>query len=393
MDFCRMTNVGRKRGGRFTDRPPNVEINTQRGRTYLYYVFPDGRRASLGCDAKEAYDKATALNGHFAQKRTDLDVQRLIRPRPKPATRNNPSLTTLIAEFRQHVLKDKKLSDRSRSEAEYRLKRYEREWPTKTVREFETFDIAQFLEPLTNAAWIKHRKQLLDLFQFAGHRGYISQNPVAITLVKTEGDKVRHRHTLEGLTEIRAHSPEWMQRAIDVALYSLQRREDVVLLQRSQVSVGNNTITVLQRKTRNYNNPVYLEIVMAGELRQAVASCLASPMLCPYLIHTRPRRMTRQVREAKPHHFCVTPDHLTREFSRLRDECGAYAELEPAQRPTFHEIRSLGVHLYEQSGFSREYIMALSGHATDAMFERYRKDHQQSGPRRVEAGLLSIGDA
>lgn len=58
----------------------------------------------------------------------------------------------------------------------------------------------------------------------------------------------------------------------------------------------------------------------------------------------------------------------------MRDECGACDDLDPAPRPTFHEIRSLGVHLYEKAGFSREYIMALSGYATEAMFERYRKD-------------------
>lgn len=212
-------------------------------------------------------------------------------------------------------------------------------------------------------------------------------------MIKKEALKVRQRHTLEGLRKIREVAPDWMQRAIGLALYSLQRREDLVLLQRSQIDLAGNTLTILQGKTRNYTNPVYLEIVMAGELRKTVAACISSPIHCPYLVHAQPKLMTRQVRESKLHPFAVTANYLAKEFARIRDESGVYAHLEPRQRPTFHEIRALGIHLYEQAGFTPEYIMALSGHATKAMFERYRKDHEQKAPRRVEAGLQSITDS
>lgn len=386
--------MGRKRGGRWADRPPNVGIDRRGEKTYFYYTFPDNRKARIGDsdDAPAAFAKALALNGHFAAERAHLDMQSLITPKPRrpPPSARNPTLAQLADQWRRHVLADKRLSDRTREETEYRLARILRSWPDLTVQEFDTRAISAFLDPLTNAAWVKYRKLLLDLFQLACHQGFIAHNPVAQTLIKRELEKVRQRHTLAGLQAVRAEAPDWLQRAIDLALYSLQRRDDVTSLLRSQVDAQRNTITILQRKSRNYRNPVHLEIVMAGELRDAVAACLRSPIACPYLIHARPLRMTRQARESKPHPFAVTPSHLTREFARVRDACGAYAHLSPEERPTFHEIRALGIWLYEKAGFSGDYIMALSGHSTQAMFERYRRDHQELEPRRVEAGLTNV---
>lgn len=135
---------------------------------------------------------------------------------------------------------------------------------------------------------------------------------------------------------------------------------------------------------------MYLEIVMTGELRQAVERCTKTDIPCTYLVHTRPRRMTAKARNTKPHAFAVTREHLTKTFTKVRDESGAYQDLAPEARPTFHEIRALGVHLYQQAGFPKEYIMGLSGHATESMLDRYARDHEQQKPRRVEAGLPSI---
>jgi len=232
---------------------------------------------------------------------------------------------------------------------------------------------------------------LLRLFQFAGHQGYLKINPVAVTLEKSESKKVRQRHTWEGYTKILEASPDWLNRAMRIGLYSLQRRGDVVLLNRNinKVDLDAGTITILQHKTRNYKNPVYIEIEMGEPLHKAVEDCIRSAIPCPYLIHRRPYRMTTKTRQAKAHPFAVTPGYLTREFSELRDRVGAYAEMAPAERPTYHELRAFGSFLYEQACYSREYIMALSGHAKESTLESYIKDHAGMAPKRVCAGLTS----
>ena len=299
----------------------------------------------------------------------------------------NPLLADVMAEFRRYIGQERRLAVSTLEELDYRLARYKKLWPDLTVREFDTVRIAAFLNTLTPASYVKNRRQLLDLFQYCCHNGYIEQNPVALTLVKAEGRKVRRRHTEQGVAKILSVAPAWLRRAINLALWSLQRREDLVVLQRTQVALDAGTLTVLQLKTRNYKNPVFLEIVMGTGLRAAVEACLGSGISCPYLLHYKPLRMTRQVREAKLHPFAVDEDYLSREFSRVRDECRAYADLRPEERPTFHELRALGMHRYKEAGFDQEYITALSGHSTEAMYQRYLRDHEQLKPRRVEAGL------
>lgn len=59
-------------------------------------------------------------------------------------------------------------------------------------------------------------------------------------------------------------------------------------------------------------------------------------------------------------------------------------------QPTFHELRALGVHLYTQAGYSKDYVTTLSGHASGAMFEHYELDHASNKPRLVEAGLGAL---
>jgi enterobacteria phage integrase len=397
--------MGRNRGGRFADRPENVEISTKGEVTYFTYVFPDGRRKGIGSshDSAKAYDMARALNGHFAAQRVQLDLESLTKPRPMRASPRNPSIPALIEEFKRLDPKRKKYAEQTRENLDYALGVYARRWEARTVRDMETTDFASFLNELTDNAYVKNRGNLLKLMQFAGHQGYITTNPVAVTLVRGEGEKVRQRHTWAGIQQILDFkgrpaadgrpavpaTPDWMKRAIRVALYSLQRREDVVLLHKvhNKVDLERGTITILQRKTRNYRNPVWLEIVMGDELRAAVEDCMRSDVLCPYLIHYQPSRLTKKTKDAKPHPFAVTADYLTRTFREIRDLVGAYDNLTPECRPTIHELRGFGMHLYEQAGYSPEYIMALSGHATKSMYERYVRDHQQSGPKRVEAGL------
>lgn len=114
------------------------------------------------------------------------------------------------------------------------------------------------------------------------------------------------------------------------------------------------------------------------------------PVPGAHLLRTRPRRMTVQARRANPHPLAVHPDHLSRSFTDLRDQVGAYSEHPRDERPTFHELRALGVHLYTQAGYSKDDVMALSGHASEAMFEHYERDHANKKPRFVEAGLSAL---
>lgn len=203
-----------------------------------------------------------------------------------------------------------------------------------------------------------------------------------------EPGKIRHCHTIERYQAIYDAAPAWMQNAIDLALYSLQRREDLVLLHRDNII--DNCIRVLQRKTRNYTKPIYIDIEMVGGLAETVRRCIKSDIPCPYLIHRRPKRAASREnlrgQKTRPHAFAVAPDYFSQSFRKIRDSVGVYDDLALAERSTVHEIRALGIKLYEDAGYDDKYISALSGHADGRMLSHYKRDHAAK-PKRVFTGL------
>lgn len=373
--------MGRQRSGRWADRPDNVDLNISKGKTYFRYRFPDGKRGPLGDDPDKAFAAAKSLNAHFYG---EANIAQGLLAKSEKASARNPAWPNLIKQFEREFIGERTYSKSSLEGIEYKLRQYEREWPSKTVRDFDTFIIGQFLEAQTRAAYVKHRSLLNQVFQYATHKGYRQDNPAAMTLAKSEGEKIRQRHTYKQLMQVRDKAEPWLQDAIDIGIYTMQRADDVCAMRLDQVDLEKNTIRVLQKKTRNYKNPVYIDIEMGSELRAAVERCVKRPIVGRTLIRRRPER--HQAKRGIDQ-FSIRRDYLSRAFTETRDLAQQYSDLEPAQRPTFHEIRALGTHLYTEAGYSDEYIMGLTGHATKAMLERYRKDHEQKAPKLVAAGL------
>ena len=73
----------------------------------------------------------------------------------------------------------------------------------------------------------------------------------------------------------------------------------------------------------------------------------------------------------------IAPNAFTAEFRKVRDSVPAMLTIPKEQRPTFHEIRALGSHLYEKSGYSREYVQKLMAHGDEKMTEHYQSGHEQ----------------
>jgi enterobacteria phage integrase len=72
----------------------------------------------------------------------------------------------------------------------------------------------------------------------------------------------------------------------------------------------------------------------------------------------------------------IRPEELSRAFQDAREKTGIYNNISSAEKPTFHEIRSLGIRLYKNQLADTE-IKKLSGHATDEMYQLYLKRHTE----------------
>lgn len=365
-----------------------------------YYKMPDGRLVGLKdsngvwATREEAIEAALMLNQHL--RRSGNIVGAIIEPRtgkPAKAVDNFNTILDLILKLDAKPLKknvDKLASgrvDRTLEEKLYKVKKYREQWGEKSISSFTTKDIADFLDQQDPHPYIKHRALLKGIFNFAIQRGFLEKNPVDATELKEEPKRLSERHTIEGIKKIYEASPDWLKRAIKLALLTLQRREDLVLLTWKDVDLDSRKITIHQGKSEGYDTPVYITIAMGDDLYNVIKECLNSGIHCPYVLHYRPTRTSTKKLKSKSHPFAITPNHLTKSFAKVRDDCGAYAEMDIKVRPSLHDLRALGSYLYQQAGFAESYIQSLDGHTTWEMTKRYIEGHEKPKPISVSAEL------
>jgi integrase len=374
----------RKRTSKNRHLPANLYPNGN----YFQYRNPiTGKKTSINKPLAEAIKLARAANARLAPMMVD-DGALLALLTGEEA----PTVRKLLDRFETEFLPDRKLAASTLKETQIKLERYRQDLGKKLVGQLDVLAVAEYLDQFSNNAYTKHRALMIQVFDFAVAKGLAERNWAELTLKKKESEKRRQRHTLEGVQKIlaAATTPDWLKRSIRLALLSLQRREDLVTLLRTDVDMETNVIRVSPGKTENYSAPVHLEIEMGPDLRAVVQECLADPIAGPTLLRYRPRARRREQIEAKVSWSAITEDYLTKEFRKARDAAGAYNNIEdPLARPTVHELRALGAWLYEQQGFPLDYVQALMGHSTEEMTAYYQAGHEQKGIvyQRVKAGL------
>lgn len=368
----------RKRTVTNRDLPPNLYPN---GKYWQYRNPITGKKVSINRPLADAVKLARAANAKLMPLTADERLFQLI------TGDQAPTVNYLIDRFESEWLPSRKLSEKTVKEIIIKLNRYRKDLGPRMIGQVGVLELAEYLDQFQNNAYTKHRSLWIYISSFAVAKGLMDRNIGEMTLKKKEASKVTKRHTKEGIDKILSAdtTPEWLKRAARLALLSLQRREDLVTWLRSSVDLTANTLRISTGKTENYANPVHLEIVMGEDLRQVVKECLAVPIASPFLLCYRPRARKREQIEAKAHWSAITPDYLTKEFSKARDKCGAYNHLSKDERPSVHELRAFGAWLYEKQGFSTEYVQALLGHTTAEMTEYYQAGHEAKQVQYVRA--------
>jgi integrase len=358
--------------------PPNLYPN---GKYWRYRNPVTGVMTSINRPMEEAIKLARAANLKMAALVVDDGALLTLLTGDKL-----PTVSHVLQRFADEWLPDKGYAARTLEEVEFKLQRYRLDLGDKLIGQVDVLAMAEYLDQFSNNAYTKHRGLWVQIFAFAVAKGLAERNCAELTLIKKEAEKKRQRHTLAGLKAIidAVTTPPWLKRAIRLALASLQRREDIVTWLKSAVDMDKNTLTVSPGKTQGYDNPVHLKITMGATLREVIGECLRSPLASPYLIHYKPKARRREQISAKDHWTSVTPDYLTKEFSKARDAAHAYDNVPAGERPTFHEIRALGAWLYEQQNFPQEYIQALLGHADEKMTKHYQDGHGEKTIDYVE---------
>ncbi|ENU80169.1 hypothetical protein F975_01923 [Acinetobacter sp. ANC 3789] len=374
----------RGRGVGHQDLPPHVEIDKKaNGTVYYRYLLPNGQRKSLGKDKTEAIQAAQALNA-VLERNPDIVSKILATVEKAQKQSTMPTFGQALAEYENIHLPKKKYAKNTLEIITANIGKYHDLWGQHYCSDITLLMVSEFLKRQTDFQAEKHRSQLIDIWKYFVANGWAADNIAEKTLKPIRPEKNRTRHSNESVEAIKAICPPWLKLAIDLALHSIQRRADLVVMERSSINIKDNTMTVLQHKSLNYDKPVFIEVDMHPELRDVVLECIehAMKLRCPFLIATRPERITEHNRNVKLHAFAVTEDHLTKQFKKYRDLSGAYDHLEPNQRPSLHDLRALGIYNITQK-YGKKYAQALAGHATVKMTDHYLEGHEAPKPEKI----------
>ncbi|ABC31274.1 Integrase [Hahella chejuensis KCTC 2396] len=158
-----------------------------------------------------------------------------------------------------------------------------------------------------------------------------------------------------------------MKNAMDLALLTLQRREDISKMKFEDIKDG--YLYVIQEKTKKHDTG-YLRIEIGEQLQEVLKRC-RTDIPSPFIINRRPQRKFKRIKSK--HWTQVLPDMISREFKSIRDsQVGLYENYQEGEKPTFHEIRALGEKLYKDQGKDPK---QLGGWASEKMVKNYDSGH------------------
>ncbi|HAU5602464.1 TPA: tyrosine-type recombinase/integrase [Citrobacter koseri] len=238
------------------------------------------------------------------------------------------------------------------------------------LAEVTTKHIATFLE-----TWIEGGKNtmagamrsvLSDMFREAVVEGHITQNPVEPTRAP-KIEVARDRLRLDVYRKIRAAAeklPTWFPLAMDLALITGQRREDVSCMRFSNII--DDRLYVKQIKTgMKIALPLSLSLPSVGLRLGTVVDRCRLVSRTDYLI-------SAGVRKNSPD-GSIHPDSLTKKFVAARKLTDIAFSKNP---PPFHEIRSLSGRLYKDA-YGEDFAQKLLGHTSENTTKMYLDERDE----------------
>ncbi len=367
--------MGRQRLAKNRGLPPNLYLNSA---GYFYYVNPHSKATKgLGRDKAKASQEARAANAALSAMKPSSLADWV-------TGKKDYTLLEWLPVYEELWTADEKRAVstlRAFKLYKGKIERWSCAW--MKLDQIETQHVAAFVKECEQTSGspsaIQLRARLSDLFRWAETQGLIKQgtNPVTATYVPKRGVK-RSRLTLEQFVAIRAVAPAWLQRAMNLALMTAQRRGDVARLKFTDYKDG--CLYIVQAKGQGeirLQQDGAIRLDAAGmTIHEAVQACRDS-VVSRFLIHH-----TRHQGKAKPGN-AISDNTITDAFASARDEARVGASDPDRTPPSFHEIRSLAQRLYRKE-YGAEFAQAMLGHKNAQMTAKY-DDLRGSGWQIISA--------
>ena len=203
---------------------------------------------------------------------------------------------------------------------------------------------------------------MLDVFVEAATLGLVDGNPVEITRT-AKATVTRDRLSIDQFFAIREYAAPWLVNAMNVALITGQRREDVAKAQFKDLREGFLWIEQgkMGAKVR-IESSIRLN-ALGMSIDDLVRVCRSDGVVSKYLVH-HSRSKFGNTAGAK-----VSISMISNSFAAARELSGI-APAAGKTPPTFHEIRSLAERLYREQ-YGADFAQKLLGHKTQKMTDIY----------------------
>lgn len=336
--------------------PPNLY---QQPDGYFYYRNPqNGKTKGLGRDKAKAFQDARAANAHLA-------------------VTSKSSLVAWVAGIEQYTVEawldkylpiwktEEKPGEATVATAERYIKRIKKaDFAHMLVEDVTTKHVADFLDGIeADSVALNLRTRLHDIFRLAETKGIIGtgKNPVSATKPRDYQVK-RERLSLEQFLAIRAKVPKWTANAMNLALLTGQRRENIADFK--FIDYKDGWLFFEQVKTGfkiQQDGRIRLDAI-GMSIDEAIKAC-RDLVISKFMVHHTRSSGTYKAGAQ------VSADGITKAFATARDELKIVAG-DGRTPPSFHEIRSLSERLYKQQ-YGAEFAQAVMGHKHAKMTAEY----------------------
>lgn len=352
--------------------PDNLYRKEDKRTNKTYYTYRDprtGRVHGLGANKEAAILDAKALNAAIYTSIRAAVLSAITSPEP-----TTPKFITVTKKHLELCEKTRKLAANTMRTKKTVVKAWEAALGVDThIGDITVRNIVKVLDSYADRPRMAQsmRSGAIDIWKDAMQEGWVNDNVPA----KTRGLQVevkRSRLSLDDYKLIHAAAltlkDSWIARAMELALVSAQRREDIASMEfksRKEATawVEDEALCVIQQKTGNKVR-IPLDIGVNGLTVGGVIKTCRDSVVSRWMIHhQRPRTLSKPGDQ-------VWTDTITRRFAEARDLAGVKGE-EGKQPPSFHEIRSLSIRLYHEA-YGAEVAQTIAGHKDPAMTAVYR---------------------
>ncbi|MDW6004701.1 tyrosine-type recombinase/integrase [Vibrio mangrovi] len=242
----------------------------------------------------------------------------------------------------------------------------------------------QFAAGKSNNVYNRWISFMEKVFAYAVDESVMIDNPASRKKRKPKEDKQRKRLTLDEYRAIRNLAPPWLQIAMDLSLETTHAVNEICRIRYQDYEVLDQPrregeymvygfLRIHRQKVKD-KQASRVMIPVTDSLRRIIEASRADDVSSPYVVHRCSERSANTMSDYCDHPTQVNKKYLSRQFSRYRDKAGVKQHLPACQRPTFHEIRGLSIHMYDQAGYDPQ---ARAAHTDARSTAIYKAGHVQ----------------